>query len=61
MQSQVIALGISDPELETWVDAAPGQAQLGVVYTVPYHWPFDVFAPIPREIQLEHDVLLPQR
>ncbi|MBC8070022.1 MAG: hypothetical protein IAG13_16915 [Deltaproteobacteria bacterium] len=61
MQSQVVALGISDPELETWVDAAPGQAQLGVVYTASYHWPFDAFAPIAREIQLEHDVVPTQR
>ena len=60
MQSQVVTLGISDPELETWVDAAPGGAQLGVVYTTSYHWPFDAVAPIPREIQLEHDVVLTQ-
>lgn len=59
MQRTLVSIGLGDPELETWVDAERGHAQLGVVYTTKYHWPFDVLAPISREFQVEHDVVLP--
>ena len=61
MQSQLVAVGISDPALETWIDVEGDQAKLGVVYTAQYHWPFDVRAPITREFQVDYELALPPR
>lgn len=61
MELQLVAIGISDPELETWIDVEPDAAKLGVVYTAKYHWPFDVLAPIDREFQVEHALPLAAR
>lgn len=59
MQQELVALGITDPELETWIELEDGGASLGVVYTAKYHWPFDVLAPITHEWQVEHQLVLP--
>jgi hypothetical protein len=61
MEMQLVAIGISDPELETWIDVEADEAKLGVVYTAKYHWPFDVLQPIAREFQVEHALALPAR
>lgn len=61
MQLQLVAIGISDPAIETWIDVEGDQAMLGVVYTAQYHWPFDVRTPIDREFQVEYALALPAR
>lgn len=60
MESQIRQLGVDDPELETWIDVDGQLADFGAVYTAEYHWPFDVFAPIRRDVQLDHHVALPE-
>lgn len=61
MQLQLVSIGISDPAIETWIDVEGDQAQLGVVYTAQYHWPFDALTPIDREFQVEYELALPGR
>jgi hypothetical protein len=58
MEQQLLSVGIADPNAETWIDVGDGAAQLGVVYTAKYHWPFDALAPIERDIQIEHTIAL---
>lgn len=54
MTQQLREIGIADPDAETWIEVEPDGAHFGVVYTAMYHWPFDVFAPIRRDVQIEH-------
>jgi hypothetical protein len=64
MAQQLREVGVTDPDAETWIDVessgAQHEARCGVVYTAAYHWPFDVLAPIERDIQIEHTVVLPR-
>lgn len=59
MESQIRSVGVDDPDLETWIEVDGPTAKLGVVFTAQYHWPFDVFEPYTRDVQLEHTVTLP--
>ena len=59
MQNDLVAIGVSDPALETWIDVEGEEAKLGVVYSTQYHWPFDVLTPIDREFQVEYVLALP--
>ena len=58
MAVQLREVGVTDPNAETWIDLASDRAVIGVVYTATFHWPFDVLAPIERDIQIEHTVAL---
>lgn len=64
MAQQLREAGVTDPDAETWIEiddaGAMDEALLGVVYTAAFHWPFDVFAPIERDIQIEHAVAIPR-
>lgn len=54
MMQRLREIGISDPDAETWIEVEQDGAHFGVVYTAVYHWPLDVFAPIRRDVQIEH-------
>jgi hypothetical protein len=60
MQSQLVGIGIDDPEVETWIEVDGNRANLGAVYTTWYHWPFDVLSPYGRDVQIEHQVVMPE-
>ena len=60
MEGDLRGIGVDDPDIETWVDPGEHDAEIGVVFTAWYHWPFDVLQPIPREFQVEHVVQYPQ-
>ena len=59
MTQELVAIGLTDPDLETWIDVQPQRTSIGVVYTAWFHWPFDALAPIAHEYQVEHEVALP--
>lgn len=54
MQQRLREIGIDDPDAETWIEVDDDGAHFGVVYTAWYRWPFDVRAPIRRDIEVEH-------
>lgn len=54
MMQRLREIGVSDPDAETWIEVEQDGAHFGVVYTAMYHWPLDVFAPIRRDVQIEH-------
>jgi hypothetical protein len=58
MQVQLHVAGVTDPEAETWIELEKDGAHFGVVYTAEYRWPFDVRAPIERDIQIEHVIAI---
>lgn len=58
MESQIRSIGVTDPDLETWIDVDGTRSTFGVVFTAYYHWPFDVLEPIPHEHQLEHELVM---
>lgn len=59
MESQIRSVGVDDPELESWIEIEGPSARFGAVFTAWYHWPFDVFEPYGRDVQIEHIVALP--
>lgn len=60
MESQIVGVGVDDPDLETWIEIEGTKANFGVVFSASYHWPMDVLEPIVREIQIEHVIDLPE-
>ncbi len=60
MESQIRGVGVDDPDIETWIDVEGSAVVLGAVFTARYHWPFDVLEPIARDVQIEHQVALPE-
>lgn len=59
MESQIRSVGVDDPELESWIEIEGPSARFGAVFTAWYHWPFDVFEPYGKDVQIEHIVALP--
>ncbi len=59
MESQIRSVGVDDPELESWIEIEGPSARFGAVFTAWYHWPFDVFEPYGKDVQIEHVVALP--
>lgn len=60
MESQIVGIGVDDPDIETWIDIEGTKVSFGVVFTARYHWPMDVLEPIDRDIQIEHVIAVPE-
>ena len=60
MQSDLKALGIEDPNIETWIEIDGPQTRLGVIYSVWLEWPLDIIPRQEKVYEVEHDVVLPE-
>jgi len=54
MESQLRAVGIDDPDLETWIDVEPGEGRVGALYSKWVHWPFEVLPRREVVYEIEH-------
>jgi hypothetical protein len=59
MQRELIALGIDDPAIETWIELEGKEVRLGVVYSAWIEWPFDVVARHESVYEVEHVIVVP--
>ncbi len=58
IQRQLKDIGISDPEMETWIEIEGKQVRLGVIYSAWVEWPFGIVEPQETEYEVEHDIVL---
>lgn len=54
MESELRAVGVDDPELESWVEIENGEARLGAIYSEWVHWPFELFPKREMVYEVEH-------
>ena len=60
MEADLRNLGVTDPDLETWLEVDRNEARFGAVYSQWVEWPFDVVAPQEHVYEVEHTVALPR-
>lgn len=56
MEAEIRQLGITDPQLETWIELHDGEVRLGAFYSETITWAFDVIGPQSRDYEIEHIV-----
>lgn len=58
MEAQLRQIGVSDPQLETWIEVDEPEVIFGAIYSEWIEWPFDVIAKQEKVYQVEHRVVL---
>jgi hypothetical protein len=56
MESEIRRIGVTDPELETWVEIDQHEMRFGAIYTETITWALDLFSPHLVEYEVEHVV-----
>jgi hypothetical protein len=54
MEGELRRVGVSDPEMESWIEVEGESAHFGVVYSDAFVWPFGVLPPSERTYELEY-------
>ncbi|MBL4689041.1 MAG: hypothetical protein JKY37_30900 [Nannocystaceae bacterium] len=58
MNAELRLAGVSDPELESWIEIEGREVRLGVVYSKFIDWPFNVVKRTEEVYEIEHTFLL---
>ncbi|TPV92873.1 MAG: hypothetical protein B7733_23555 [Myxococcales bacterium FL481] len=59
MHTELYRLGLTDPEMETWIEVDSEQViQFGVAYAELIEWPYDLIAPKLETVQVEYELVL---
>lgn len=58
MQNNLSSLGISDPNMETWIEFEGKEVRIGVVYSAWTEWPFGIIERQESEYEVEHEIIL---
>lgn len=56
MQRSLVEIGISDPEIETWIEFEGNELRLGVIYSAWTEWPFGIIPRQESEVEVEHQI-----
>lgn len=59
MEADLRRVGLSDPELETWIEMEGLETWFGCAYTVEVHWPAEILETQRFDYEVEHHVVLP--
>lgn len=58
MHNNLKSLGITDPNMETWIEFEGKEVRLGVVYSAWVEWPFGIIPRQESEYEVEHEIVL---
>jgi hypothetical protein len=58
MFNQLRAVGVDDPDAETWIEVDGKEVRLGVVYTKWVEWPFGLIKRQEKVYEVEHLVVM---
>ncbi len=62
MRNELRRIGVSDPDMETWIEIdSDHEVRFGVAYVEIVHWPFDVVQPQVENVQIEYQLMLAPR
>lgn len=56
MANEIRRAGVTDPEMETWIEIDETEARIGVLYSTWLDWPFDILTRTESIEELEHIV-----
>lgn len=58
MESEVRRVGVTDPDLETWIEVDEPEVRFGAMYSTWIDWPFDIIERTERVYEVEHVVIV---
>lgn len=58
MNSELRTVGVSDTDMESWIEVDGKELRLGVVYSKFIEWPFDIVRRTEEIYEIEHTLIL---